>query len=730
MMDTNDILQGINHPINGYKGFRNTLKENANLDDTLANIKHIAIRDAEQVKELSITLAGETTAETARNIWEFIRENLTYQLDTDGIEELRTPARTLHDKIFDCDDATILTSAILINLGIPHEYRIVAYEQKGRFGHIYPVAIDEFAEDWVIDTVPEIPHFNYEEQPIIDLKTININPMELQELSGIEDEPLTEQEIQQDILEEINQPFSLSGMEEDVDDVILEGTFLSGLGEVATEEEADIVIETKDDAIQLLENGILAEVVKAKKSLLAEKQTPTALSQVVNVNKELALMNDVIDMWQDDEREETVQNAIDQNSSYKNFYQAMLMSLVELETQAQSSELDGIDDDEPIFLAKIQEVNLEDLLFSEDDENLQGFFSKAKKGFTKVVKKVGSGVKKVVKAVVRFNPATILIRNAILLTLKLNLFNLSGRFIYGYLNQQQAQAQNLDLNEWRKLVNAKSKAEGFFTKIGGKSKNFKKAIITGRARKKTGVRLSGIGELGAVAAASGTAAASGFIVFAKKILSSVNPVKLFKKVATKIKEKRASKNASRSSLPSTATSSSFVDAGSSNGFDFEPNSSNQNSASRESLEDGSGNEKIGFIQKVKNFVMKHKKKILLVGITGIIGIVFLLVWHKTKKKKKNQLRGIKAAKTRARNRRSNLKGIAAPKRSTTTKRKSLGRGNTRVIKTPVRGRGKTRVSTQSSGNRLSLMHAKAKQLQKKHPKTKYSNLLKMAAKQI
>lgn len=727
MVEQNNILQGIRNEAIGFKGFRTTLKENANLDDTLMNIKRIATRDAGQVKELAFNLEGNSVEETAQNIWEFIRENLTYRLDTEGIEELRTPARTLHDKIFDCDDATILTSAILINLGIPHEYRIVSYEQKGKFGHIYPVAIDEMGNDWVIDTVPEIPHFNYEEQPIIDLKTVKINPMELHELSGVTEEAVTEQEVQQDILDEINQPFSLSGVNEDVDDMILEGTFLSGLGEVATEEEADIVIETKEDAIQLLENGILSEVAKAQKSLLAEKQTPTALSQVVNVNKELALMSDIIEGWQDDDREEAIQNAIDQNSAYKNFYQAIMMSLLELDNQSQ--ELSGIEDDEPIFLAKTQGVNLEDLLFSEDDESLQGFFSKIKKGFKKVIKKVGSGVKKVVKAVVRFNPATIIIRNAILLTLKLNLFNLSGRFIYGYLTQGQAQAQNLDLNEWRKLVNAKNKAEGFFTKIGGKKDKFRSAIVKGKAAKKTGLRLNGIEELGAVATATGTAAASGFIVFAKKILSAINPVKLFKKVATKIKEKRAVNNASQSAVPVVATNSSFAPTNF-NDNDFDADGNNFDAAANSSVSTDSSGGKVGFMARIKNFVMQHKKKILFVGFTGIVGIIFLLLWNRSKKKKKNQLRGIKAARTRARNRKNNLKGISTRKRRTTNKRKSLGRGSTRVIKTPVRGRGKTRISTQSSGSRLSLMHAKAKQLQKKHPKTKYSNLLKMASKQI
>jgi hypothetical protein len=61
--------------------------------------------------------------------------------------------------------------------------------------------------------------------------------MELQELSGI-----NTSNIKSDLISELNENFSLSGIESDDD--ILEGSFLSGLGEVDSEDEADAKAQT------------------------------------------------------------------------------------------------------------------------------------------------------------------------------------------------------------------------------------------------------------------------------------------------------------------------------------------------------------------------------------------------------------------------------------------------------------------------------------------------------
>lgn len=763
VMDKTPSLKGIEVSITGYKGFRKTLLENADLEDTLKNMKRIALRDAYQVRELAKSLEKPTVAATSRNIWDYLRANTHYKLDQQGLEELRTPARSiidgkagLVDPTFgiDCDDYTILISALLLNLGIPHEYRVAAYQQKGKFQHIYPVAFDEQGNEYVIDVVPEIPHFNYEEQPIADLKIVampylknelnqiinqnrygsKMTTMELQELSGLA--ATTEREIRADLINDINEPFSLSGVNDDIDDMILEGSFLSGFGEVATKEEADIVISTKADAIQLFKNGILAEVNKAKKLLVEELKKPTALSKVVNVPQEIVTLNRLISSWNDElEREQELKSAIELKSSYKNFYKALALSLHELNKEAES--LDGLDDEEddtPIYLAKIPEVSVSELLASEDaDENdvsglgfLKKLRGKIKSGFNKVFNKVKAGVKTVVKAVVRYNPATIAVRAAILLTLKTNAFNIASRLIYGYLTQQQAEANGLDLNEWRKIVDAKNKGEDFFTKVGGKAENFRNSVVKGKAAKATGLNLSGLGE--------GDGKASGFVSFITKLLSKINITKLFKK-----KPK-----------PSTKEEPQFVDE---TDFTDAPTASNVRVMNNNQLPNTMNDteDKPSIFKRAmtkdfwKNEVFGSKKGLVIAGSISLVLVIVIIAIRfgirKYKAKQKKRASALKGAKTRKRNQRKQLALTGTPKRSTPRKKaaprkpatkKGQLKGSTTIVKHATKSRGKSqaKISVQSNANRLRLMHAKAKQLQKSHPKTKYSKLLSMASKEI
>lgn len=670
---------------------RTTIKRNASLQDTLDHMRHIVLRDYTSVNELALSLERDSVKETAENIWNWMKENTQYKLDSNGIEELRTPLRSLADKDsgIDCDDYTILISSILLNLNIPHEFRVAAYKEKGRFQHIYPVAFDENGNSYVIDVVPEIPHFNYEAQPIKDLKTITI--MELQELSGLDNEAKNE------LIDELNQPFTLSGIDED--DSLLENSFLQGFKEVSSEEDADIVLNGSDDIADILERGILAEINKARNTLIQETNRPTVLSDTINVKAELSRMNELMNAWEDEqEREDILTDYIRSNSSYKNFYKALLISLNELESDG----LRGVEDDEPIYLAKTESIDLADFY----DESVDGLGRFRLKNF---FKKIGSGIKKAAKAIVRYNPASIAIRAAILLTLRTNFFKIASRLIYGYLTESQANAQNLNLTEWRKLVSARKKAEGFFTKIGGKADKFKAAIVKGKAASKTGLQLG--------VAATGTAvAASGFIAFAKKILSAINPANLFKKI-----KKSFSKPSSKSS---PASSSSFADEN-----DFKTNQNNLQSmrtSAQEEIYIPENNQPQTFMQKAKSFFTTNKKKIMIVGIGGIVALVSLFAWKKIKAKKKRSLAGLKAARTRKRNAR---KSLGATRTRRARKRPAL-RGSTTIIKVPTKSIRKARASRRSNANRLSLMHKKAKQLQKKHPNTKYSNLLKKASKLI
>ncbi|WP_167571760.1 LPD1 domain-containing protein [Aquimarina algiphila] len=760
-----DTLQGITTPT-GYKGFRKTLKAHANLDDTLLAMKRIALRDFKQVEELAHELQDNTVAETSENIWNYLREHTRYKLDSEGIEELRTPARSMVDGQkgvedtnfgIDCDDYTILVSALLLNLGIDHEYRVTAYEEVGKFQHIYPVAFDTDGTPYVIDIVPEIPHFNYEEQPIIDLKTI---PMELQELSGVQPElleenefPITDEEILNDFAEEIDEANQLEGIEDDYEDAILDNTFLSGFEEVMDEADADIILNGTSDTIALLERGILAEVNKARQVLANEQREPTVLSQLVDVDMELRIIDHVMQSWEDEDlRDSALMAAIQSSSQYTNFFRAIKASLDGL-NEEQLNGLDNEELDEPLYLARIpnNEDLLLDVLEDEDDEDLEGLgmvddeleyydnfedfededIPNLSGFFRKVFRKIRKGVKKVVKAVVRFNPATLVMRGAIILVLKINLFKFAEKLIYGYLSEAQARQQGLDINEWRRRVKKLRRAERFFTKIGGRASKFRKAIVRGKGGRRARLPLRG---LGAVATTS-TAAASGFIVFMKKLLAKINPIKLIKKVANKIRNKRRPPVPNRS-IPRTVTNRpTFIPRSKPYRTNtsvpmqrFTPNVPSVTTTVNPNIP------KQRFLDKVKQVFSRHKKK----WVIGIIIFVFTLVgykyYQKSQKKKKRSLAGIKAARTRARNQ----KRIAAtPKRRrTTAKRRTAVKRSTPRLKRrtpralPARAVSGVRKRKTSNGSRLKAMHRKAKQLQKTHPKTKYSTLLKRAAKQL
>jgi len=694
-------------------GITTTIKYNASLDDTLSEIRRVSSDTYRQVASLAKELEGATVADTAENIWDYLRENTRYKLDERGKEQLRTPVRSLEDGAkgltdkrygIDCDDYTILVSAILKNLGIQHEARVAAYKSKGAFQHIYPVAIDEHGEEYVIDIVPEIPHFNYEQKPIIDLITI---PMELEVLSGAGDEEIAEAmlaDMANDLADDQNP--SIEGIDEDDDDE-LESSFMYGLGEVETAEEADYVIGTVGELNDVLMQGLLQQLQAAITSLRTETDSPTFLSEIVDIPQELQLATAVLQAWGGEGLKNALSMAGNRSQQYGEFYRGILKAIVEMEQEA----VNGLGSlDEEIYLSK---VDMEDYGFEDDElgrlrlfrrkksrgrgkSRFSKFFSRKKGRLKKVFKRIKSGVKRAVKAVVRYNPATVAMRAAILLLIKMNFMRFSEKLAYGLVSSSEAQKRGFDMREYAKAKSALSKAEQFFVKAGGKKANFRKAIKNGRGWKKAG--LSGLGSATATAAAT----ASPFIIFMKKLLATINPAKMIKSIQNrrKVSASKAAQIAFDAPMKMNASLDVNTDGDADTSVDPSEGAA-------------SGGSKIKQVfSKAKEVVKKHKKPILIGTGVIILIIVGIAVAKKMKKKKTRQLAGAKAARTRRRN------------------AKNAGRstGGSRSRK-PAASGSKSGSKT-SNATRLRRMHAKAKQLQKGSPRTKYSTLLKRAAKQI
>jgi hypothetical protein len=336
-----------------------TIRRNANVYHTVDFIPKVVKETLEQTKSISKILKGTTTYETCSNIWHFIYGHINYKKDNDGYEQIRSPARTWHDRIqgVDCDCYTVFISSILMNLGIPHILRITKYH-RDYFQHIYPI-VPHNGKYITIDCVTD--NFNYE-VPFSEKKDY---PMDLQYLNG----------------------FDGDGMDE--------------LGKIIKRNMASKKPTTPT----------------AKKANPSQRPNPKPVKKAGGLLKKIK------------------------------------SKATSKPTAAASSQ--------PSVPAVKQK----------------------KKGL----------LKKVVSAVNKVNPATVLLRNGILAAMKLNVKNVAARLRWSYLTPEQASSKGIEPAKFQKLVGTRQKLEKIFDTAGGKTANLKKAILSGKGNKDKAV--SGLGML-------------------------------------------------------------------------------------------------------------------------------------------------------------------------------------------------------------------------------------------
>jgi hypothetical protein len=161
-----------------------TEKKNATVADTIKFIPQVVRETLFHTQQIAQVLKAGSIRETCRNIWDFVYDHIAYKKDEDGKEQIRSPARTWHDRGnsmgVDCDCYTTFISSILSNLKIRHTLRITKYTED-HFQHIYPIVPLANGTYITIDCV--VRHFDYEE-PYSEKKDTK---MELEYLNGVYD---------------------------------------------------------------------------------------------------------------------------------------------------------------------------------------------------------------------------------------------------------------------------------------------------------------------------------------------------------------------------------------------------------------------------------------------------------------------------------------------------------------------------------------------------------------
>ncbi|MCX6257983.1 MAG: hypothetical protein NTW49_08840 [Bacteroidia bacterium] len=429
-------------------------------DKTVDLMKQVAWKYKADTEKLAPQLKASSLRQTCDNIWDFLYNHIQYRLDKKGMEQLRRPARSWQERSLgiDCDCFSIFVSTILLNLQIPHTFRITKYDQN-TWQHVYVVVpIPESGSYYTIDCV--LSRFNYE-KPYSQKKDfpMNINSGSAH-LAGI------------DIA-------VLSGTGDDTmfNDVVfardLEG--INNIGDTSEEERLKAIYS------YLVKNR---KLVASNPKMIASVDYPPAFIQMLDY---------AIGAWNTPNRDKALENLAKNEDDWnkKNG----------LSQTDENLDLSGLDDD-------WQEL---DGLSGAELASSLGSLKKKLKGF---FNKVGEAVKKGGQAFIRFNPASIAVRSAYLLAMKLDIGSMASKLKWGYATEQQAKAKRISSEDWKKSKSALDKVEKMFAdKLQGQRSKLRSAILNGKAK-----GISGTGNLGFVLAAS-VAAASPLIILTLKVLA-------------------------------------------------------------------------------------------------------------------------------------------------------------------------------------------------------------------
>ena len=149
--------------------------------------------------------------------------------------------------------------------------------------------------------------------------------------------------------------------------------------------------------------------------------------------------------------------------------------------------LNGIDREEEYQVPK--ETDAQDLAAIYDEEDL----GKLGQWLKKAEKNVGNEAGKAFRTFNKIaDPATILLRNGVLLSMKENILNVAKRLRYAYLSDTQALKMGMNPEALKVLRKIKDKIETIYWQAGGKKENFQKAVLSGKGNKDKKVQLAGL----------------------------------------------------------------------------------------------------------------------------------------------------------------------------------------------------------------------------------------------
>jgi len=449
------------------------LKRDGTVRNTVSFMDKIVNETLGDTAKLAPMLKGKNIAETCENIWNFIYNHIQYKLDDDGVEQLRKPSRSWHDRTtgVDCDCMSIFTSSVLSNLGIKHKFRITKYSAGWQHVYVIVPLPNDSRKYYVIDCV--LNRFNYE-KPYTDNFDYTMTPTTL---SGIPITMLGALETQ------------TVSLHDEIKNV-LNGSHFSCLSSID-----ETLLGNANSFAQPAYDAIYKHIVATRDII---RKSPDSVVAVGGAKAYLAMLDYAIANWNTPNRSKALDVLAEQEEKWNK----------------QTENINGVDD------VTIEE---EETLFDFDGEMLgklkiggsgKKFFSNIKNSVQAVdkfnknlVKKVGGkagekivaatekvqakakeAAKKVGAAIKKFivlsNPLTLMMRAGVLMAMKTNIFQMAERLYPALISQADADKAGITSELRERSMKALDKVAKVFEAIGGKRSKLEKFIKQGRAAKK------------------------------------------------------------------------------------------------------------------------------------------------------------------------------------------------------------------------------------------------------
>lgn len=184
MISKDELLQKLPPFLNN----RTVIMDNQNVNDIITGILETHDKYKSEYDKISNYFLGKNINETAHNIWEFLKQNVPYRIESDNFQTLRSPSSIVSGLPADCKTFSLFSLGILqslqrkglINCNLC--YRFAGYNDfNNDLEHVFAVINPKSQNEIWCDAV--LPRFNQKKQPTY-YKDKNLK-MALVSLSGI-----------------------------------------------------------------------------------------------------------------------------------------------------------------------------------------------------------------------------------------------------------------------------------------------------------------------------------------------------------------------------------------------------------------------------------------------------------------------------------------------------------------------------------------------------------------